>query len=56
MRVAVGHIGRVGNDEVEAPAGQREPVAFVEIDFRAQAAGIVAGDRQRPGDSRPPIR
>ena len=50
MRIARRHVRRIGDDEVEAPAGQRvEPVALDELDRRAVPRGVLARDRERRG-------
>ena len=45
MRVAVSHIGRIGNNNIETLTGdRRKPVAFAEIHLGAEPASVVAGD------------
>ena len=47
VRIARGHVGRIGNDQIEAFTGQRcEPAACAKIDAGAQATGIGPGHDQ----------
>src|SRR6185295_1118498 len=48
MTIGRGHVGRIGDDDFEAAAGERfEPVAFPEFDRHPVPLRIVAGDRER---------
>jgi len=50
MRVAGGHVGRVGDNQVEQfPGHRREPVALTNINRRPEPAGIAARNGNCPG-------